>query len=62
MEKVNGGSPMTVARKFYQWQAKAVKGAAEDINVPCGSCTGCCRNGKAVQITDDEARRFPRHY
>lgn len=61
-EKMVVGSPVTFVRKFERKLQGWRRGENRDVEVPCGSCTACCRSGYAVHITEDEAKVLLKHH
>ena len=49
---------VVAAGPFGEWlaQARAALRGSEGMNVPCGSCTGCCTSGYSVQLRPEDRR------
>jgi hypothetical protein len=49
---------VVVAGPFGEWlaQARAALRGNGGMNVPCGSCTGCCTSGYSVQLRPEDQR------
>jgi hypothetical protein len=43
------------AGRFSAWLADAVDPARPDMDVPCGTCTACCRASYFIHVEPDEA-------